>query len=165
MAVIFLDVAARAVLQIGTFDTTFWPEFSTLLVVRKVFAIVVVPFLAVPLFSQTVDSIFFHLYTDSLKKGQHNYINVDAKLSDGRWQPLTSKEIDFSSSAGKFEDNDLVLPENFKENKIKIKAVLKSNPEIWKEITIWIKKLPDPDRLPAKEEMFPGNQSKKRRRG
>ena len=120
----------------------------------------VVPFLAVPLFSQTIDSIFFHLYTDSLKKGQHNYINIDAKLSNGQWKPLTNKEIDFSSSAGKFENNDLVLPADFKEDKVRIKAVLKSNPEIWREITMWVKKNPDPERLPTKDEMLYDQPSK-----
>jgi hypothetical protein len=104
----------------------------------------------VPLFSQRIDSIFFHLYTDSLKKGQHNYINVDAKLSDGRWRPLTSKDILFSASTGQFENNDLVLPADVREEKIKVKAVLKSNPEIWKEIIIWVKKRPDPDHLPTR---------------
>jgi hypothetical protein len=128
--------------------------------VKKVFAIMVVPFLAVPLFSQTIDSIFFHLYTDSLKKGQHNYINIDAKLSNGQWKPLTNKEIDFSSSAGKFENNDLVLPADFKEDKVRIKAVLKSNPEIWREITMWVKKNPDPERLPTKDEMLYDQPSK-----
>ena len=85
---------------------------------KKFLAISLVPFLAVPIFSQKIDSIIFHLYTDSLKKGQHNYINVDGKLSNGHWEPLTSKEIDFSSSAGKFENNDLVLAGNLTEQKI-----------------------------------------------
>jgi hypothetical protein len=57
--------------------------------------------------AQQVDSIYFHLYTDSLKKGVHNYINVDGKLSNGHWLPLTNKEIEFSSSTGKFEGNSL----------------------------------------------------------
>ena len=117
-------------------------------------AILISPFLVLPLFSQKVDGIYFHLYTDSLKKGQHNYINVDGKFSNGHWQPLTSKDIDFSSSAGKFEGNDLILPPDFKEEKVNVKAVLKSDREIWKEITIWIKTIPDPVRLPAKEEML-----------
>jgi len=133
---------------------------------KRVLSIIVGLFLSVPLFAQKTDSIYFHLYTDSLKKGRHNYINVDGKLSNGRWQPLTTKEIQFTSSAGKFEGNDLVLPADSKEEKLKIKAVLKSNPEIWKEITIWVKKLPDPDHLPAKEEILQNNQSpKKRKRG
>ena len=125
------------------------------------------PFLIVPLFAQRIDSIYFHLYTDSLKKGQHNYINVDGKRADGQWQPLTSKEINFSSSAGKFDGNDLILPQDLKEQKVNVKAVLKSNPEIWKEITIWIKKLPDPDRLPTKDEIVNDqpSKSKKKKKG
>jgi hypothetical protein len=132
---------------------------------KKILSILAIPFLSVPVFSQKIDSIYFHLYTDSLKKGQHNYINVDGKLSNGQWKPLTSKEIQFTSSSAKFEDNDLVLPSDFKEEKLKVKAVLKSNPEIWKEITIWVKRLPDPDRLPTKEETLQNNQPRKRNRG
>ena len=97
-----------------------------------------------PVFSQKVESIHFHLYTDSLKKGQHNYINVDGKMSNGSWLPLTSKEIIFSCSSANFEGNELVIPENFKEEKVTVKAVLKSDPSMWIERTIWIKQLPDP---------------------
>jgi hypothetical protein len=107
--------------------------------------------------AQKIDSIFFHLYTDSLKKGTHNYINVDGKLANGRWLPLTEKEIQFSASAGVFEGNDLILPADFSEEKVTIKAVLKSNASIRKEITIWVKKKPDPDKLPTKEEIMKEN--------
>ena len=58
--------------------------------------------------AQKIDSIYFHPYTDSLKKGTYNYINVDGKLSDGRWLPMTPKEVDFTSSAGKFSGNSLL---------------------------------------------------------
>ena len=95
------------------------------------------------LFAQKTESIEFHLYTDSLKKGTHNYINVDGKLSNGSWRPLTSKEINFTSSYGTFEGNDLILPMQVSVEKLKVKAELKSDPTIWKEITIWIKKKPD----------------------
>ena len=114
--------------------------------------------------AQKVDSIYFHLYTDSLKKGTHNYINVDGKLSNGRWLPLTEKEIKFSSSIGIFEGNDLILPLDPVEEKVTVKAVLKSNAAIWKEVTIWIKKKPDPEKLPTKEEIMNGNSSKDKRR-
>jgi hypothetical protein len=103
--------------------------------------------------AQKIDSIFFHLYTDSLKKGTYNYINVDGKLSNGSWRPLTAKDIQFTSSACEFSGNELVVPLNFKEEKITVKAVLKSNPATWKEITIWIKKLPDPDLSPNSGEI------------
>jgi hypothetical protein len=101
-----------------------------------------------------VDSIFFHLYTDSLKKGTHNYINVDGKFSDGRWQPMTSKDIIFSSSTCRFSGNELVVPHDFADEKITVKAQLKNDPSVVIERTIWIKKTPDPDHLPTQEEVI-----------
>ena len=113
--------------------------------------------------AQKVDSIFFNLYTDSLKKGTHNYINVDGKLSNGSWMPLTSKEIQFSASACTFSGNELVIPYDFASDKITVKAVLKSNPSMWLERTIWIKKKPDGE-LPTKDEILQDMKSKPRRR-
>ena len=107
-----------------------------------------------PCFSQKIDSIFFHLYTDSLKKGTHNYINVDGKLSDGKWMPLTEKEIIFTTTYGEFENNKLVLPPECTQEKLTVKAILKTQPWIWKEITIWIKKKPDDEILPTKDEIL-----------
>ncbi len=103
--------------------------------------------------AQKVDSIFFHLYTDSLKKGTHNYINVDGKTSDGKWKPLTGKDIEFTSTYGKFDGNELILPDDPTVEKLTVKAVLKANPAVWKEVTIWIKKKPDPE-LPTKEDFL-----------
>lgn len=105
-------------------------------------------------FPQKVDSIYFHLYTDSLKKGTHNYINVDGKLSNGRWQPLTEKELVFTTDYGHFSGNDLVLPENPTVKKVTVKAVLKANNNLWLERTIWIKTIPNPDVLPTAEEVL-----------
>ena len=104
--------------------------------------------------AQKVDSIFFHLYTDSLKKGTHNYINVDGKTSEGKWKPLTGKDIDFTTTYGKFEGNELILPDECTVEKLTVKAILKANPTLWKEVTIWIKKKPDPEILPTKEEIL-----------
>ena len=117
--------------------------------------------------AQQVDSIFFHLYTDSLKKGTHNYINVDGKMSNGRWQPLTNKEIDFTSSYGKFEGNILIIDTAFKGEKVTVKAVLKNNTAIWKEATIYIKKVEIVERLRTVDEILntPSNSSRKSRRG
>jgi len=131
---------------------------------KKVLIIIIIIFSSATVFSQKIDSIFFHLYTDSLKKGQHNYINVDGKLSNGQWQPLTSKDIKFSSSACEFQGNELVVPADVKEEKIKIKAELKSDPRIWKEVTIWIKKIPDPESLPGLDQVLKNDPPKKRKK-
>ena len=104
--------------------------------------------------AQKIDSISFHLYTDSLKKGTHNYINVDGKTSDGKWKPLTAKDLTFTSSYGKFEGTELILPDEPTVEKLTIKAVLKSDPRLSKEITIWIKKKPDNELLPTNEEVL-----------
>ena len=104
--------------------------------------------------AQKIDSIAFHLYTDSLKKGTHNYINVDGKTSDGKWKPLSAKELSFTSSYGTFEGAELVLPDNPAVEKITIKAVLKSDPGLWKEMSIWIKKKPDDEQLPTTQEVL-----------
>ena len=120
--------------------------------------------------AQKVDSIFFNLYTDSLKKGTYNYINVDGKLSNGQWLPLTGKEIKFTSSAGKFDNNSLVLDRDFKEEKVTVKAVLRSDTSICKSITIYIKKNADNEKLKTEEQIMhemeeQGRQKNKRSRG
>ncbi len=111
--------------------------------------------------AQKIDSIYFHLYTDSLKKGTHNYINVDGKMSNGTWKPLSEKEIRFSSSSCEFSGNEIIIPADTREEKITIKAVLKTNPEMWIEKTVWIKKLPDPERLPTTDEILKSPKGKK----
>ena len=108
-----------------------------------------------------MDSIYFHLYTDSLKKGQHNYINVDGKLSNGRWLPLTAKEVLFSCPDAKFDGNELIIPTDFKEEKVTVRAVLKSNQYVVIEKTIWIKKKPDDEVLPTKDEIINGMRQRK----
>jgi len=111
--------------------------------------------------AQQVDSICFHLYTDSLKKGTYNYINVDGKLSDSRWLPLTAKEINFTASAGTFNGNSLFIDSNFAEEKVMVKAVLKVRPNVSKKITIYIKKMVDNERLKTNEEVMKPSRRKK----
>lgn len=114
--------------------------------------------------AQQVDSIFFHLYTDSLKKGVYNYINVDGKLSNGRWQPLTAKELNFTCSAGRFEGNSLIIDSAFKDSAVSIKATLKSNPQVWKEVVIYMKTRDTVERLKTMDEVLQGGSAPARRR-
>ncbi len=104
--------------------------------------------------AQMIDSIFVNLYTDSLKKGTYNYINVDGKLSNGNYLPLDSTHIVFWASEGKFSGNSLWIDKNFKYDHVLIKVLLRSNPKLNKEFTIYIKKKPDDEKLPTPEEVI-----------
>jgi len=127
---------------------------------KKILFIILIGAGASPLAAQKVDSIYFNLYTDSLKKGQHNYINVEGKMSNGRWMPLTTKDIEFSCPAAVFEGNQLIIPEDFREQKVTVKVVLKSNPAVSRERTIWIKTKPD-GVLPTRDEILKDTPSRK----
>lgn len=128
---------------------------------KKCLLIILIITGSTPVFSQKIDSIYFHLYTDSLKKGQHNYINIDGKLSNGRWVPLTAKDLQFSCAQASFDGNQLIIPENFKEEKVTVKVVLKTDPSVVREKTIWIKTVPDPEFLPTAEEIMNGKKKEK----
>lgn len=90
--------------------------------------------------AQKVDSIYFNLYTDSLKKGFYNYISVDGKLSNGEWTPLDTTHVRFVSDGGFFKGNDLFIDSSYTAETIRVKVILKSNPRIWKETVIYIRK-------------------------
>ena len=104
--------------------------------------------------AQKVDSIYFHLYTDSLKKGVYNYINIDAQLKNGRWLPLDSKQIEFSSNAGEWDGNSIILPVDFKEDSVCISAHFRENDALSKSITVYIKKGPETIRVKTEQEIM-----------
>ena len=104
--------------------------------------------------AQKIDSIYVNLYTDSLKKGTYNYINVDGKLSNGNYLPLDSSHIIFWASEGKFDGNSLWIEKDFKYDKVLIKVVVRRNPQLSKEFTMYIKKKPDDEKLKTEEELL-----------
>ena len=116
--------------------------------------------------AQKVESIHFNLYTDSLKKGFYNYINIDGKFSDGSWQPLDSSQITFVANTGFFQGNDLFIDSSYKGEKVTVKAILRTNPRVWKEVTIYIRKRGFDEPLKTNDEvldeMMRSNQRKKR---
>ena len=116
--------------------------------------------------AQKIDSIYVDLYTDSLKKGEYNYININGKLSNGSYLPLDTTEIIFSSNYGRFFGNSLYIDPDFSKEKVNIKAVLKSKPGIYKQFDIWIKKIPNPVKLKTLDEILkdPNPASKRKRR-
>ncbi len=104
--------------------------------------------------AQKIDSIYVNLYTDSLKKGTYNYINIDGRLSNGSYLPLDNNDLTFTTSAGEFKGNSLWINKDCKENKVSIKVILKSNPLLHKEFDIYIKQLPDNEKLKTTEEIL-----------
>ncbi len=107
---------------------------------------------------QKIDSIFFHLYTDSLKKGFYNYINVDGKTAAGKWMPLTADEVLFSVPSNDtslfFRNNDLFIDSAYTKPAVTVKAVLKSNPAVYKEVTIFIRRRGFDEMLKTNEEIL-----------
>ena len=91
--------------------------------------------------AQKIESIYFNLYTDSLKKGVHNYINVDGKLANGSFLPLMADEVVFTSTDGKWDGNSLILDSSFTKDSVIVTASLKAKPEIKKSVTIYMKKI------------------------
>ena len=114
--------------------------------------------------AQKIDSIYVHLYTDSLKKGTYNYINIDGLLNNGRYLPLDSTYLIFSASAGTFIGNTLFIDRDFKEEKVVIKAVLRSNPALHKEFVMYVKKKADDENLKTVDELLNGSQPSKSKR-
>lgn len=122
--------------------------------IRIKLLVLAVLFSAAKVSAQQVDSIYFHLYTDSLKKGFYNYINVDGKLSNGQWLPLDSSQVRFQSNAGSFRGNDLFINSDYNGETVRVRAELKTNPAVWKEVIIYIRKRPFSERLRTTEEIM-----------
>ncbi len=116
--------------------------------------------------AQQVESIHVNLYTDSLKKGTFNYINIDGKLTNGKFLPLDNNDLNFWCSDGKFEGNNLWIDGDFSKPKVDIKVTLKKDPTLHKEFSIYVKTLPDPE-LKTKDELMNemkgGNKKDKKR--
>ena len=104
--------------------------------------------------AQKIDSLYFNLYTDSLKKGSWNYINVDAKLSNGTYMPLTSEQLNFKVSNGKLQGNSVWIDWNFKDDSVVVEMALKKDPSIRKSITIWIKKKDEQLNAPVNDSLL-----------
>lgn len=95
--------------------------------------------------AQKIESLHVNLYTDSLKKGTFNYINIDGQLANGRYIPLDSTHLIFQASAGKFNGNSLWIDRDIAVEKVNIKVMLRKDPAMFREFSIYIKKQPDPE--------------------
>jgi hypothetical protein len=110
--------------------------------------------------AQKVEKIYVNLYTDSLKKGTYNYINIDGELSNGKYLPLDSTHLIFWASAGKFSGNSLWIEKDIAVKQVDIKVSMRNNPSVVKEFTIYIKQQPDPE-LKTMDQIMNKSKSKK----
>lgn len=127
----------------------------------KKLAIFILIFGASKLQAQKIEHIYANLYTDSLKKGTHNYINIDGELSNGKYLPLDSTKILFKCSQATFFGNSLYIPADFKEEKVRVTAILKSDTTKYESFDVYIKRMEDP---PLKSEKEVLAEMKKNRR-
>ena len=125
---------------------------------------IVITFASKLSFAQKIESIYFNLYTDSLKKGFYNYISVDGKDEEGHWQPLDSSKIAFSCNTGYFKGNDLFIDSSYNGETVTVKAAFKSNPSIWKETTIYIRKRPFTEPLKTNDEVLKEMREKRKKK-
>ncbi len=118
------------------------------------------------LYAQDIREIYVNLYTDSLKKGTYNYINIDGELANGKYLPLDTNYLIFQSSYGKFYGNNLYIEKDCSVTKVDITLTFKRDPAIKKEFSVWIKTRPDIAVLPTNQEILDGikNNRKKKNR-
>jgi len=94
--------------------------------------------------AQKVEKIYVNLYTDSLKKGTHNYISVDGLMSNGKYMPLDSTKIIFSADNAIFYGNSLFVPADTKAEKYKIRVALREDNKMFEEFEMYVKLNEDP---------------------
>ncbi len=101
--------------------------------------------------------IYFNLYTDSIKPILNYYVNVEGQTTDGRYLPLDDRQIALTADWGEIRGNEWVIPKAMLHDSVTFTAVLRSNPAMREQITVWIKKWKDPRDAPGYEE--PGSES------
>ncbi|MBP1650991.1 MAG: hypothetical protein H6Q26_1148 [Bacteroidetes bacterium] len=89
-----------------------------------------------------LDSIRFHHYADSLKRGFHYYLNVEGIYSSGRIFPLDTSAVSFEVSNGKLLGQDLLINNNETElQAVNATATYKNDERLKALTTIPVKKL------------------------
>jgi hypothetical protein len=113
--------------------------------------------------AQKIDSICFNLYTDSLKKGVHNYINVDGKLSNGRYIPLDNNQLSFTSNYGVWQGNNLIIDSSYNKDSVVVTVALKTDAALTKSVTIYLKRNLTPEHLPTEAEVLQSRPARKKK--
>jgi hypothetical protein len=92
-----------------------------------------------------ITGIRFNHYADSLKRGIHFYLNVEAKFSSGKIYPLDTSAVQLQTSAGKLLGQDLLLNNGDTTRFINVTATYKARPGMIARSVIPVKQMPDDD--------------------
>lgn len=92
-----------------------------------------------------ITGIRFNHYADSLKRGIHFYLNVEAKFSSGKIYPLDTSAVQLQTSAGKLLGQDLLLNNADTTRFINVTATYKARPGMIARSVIPVKQMPDDD--------------------
>lgn len=103
-----------------------------------------------------VESLRFNLYTDSLKRDNPFYLNVEGRFSSGRVYPLDTGMVAFrKEGGGSLEGNVVTVTRDEPEvHSIKVFAWLKLDPALKDSAMIPVKILPDPSTLPTEQQLL-----------
>ncbi len=96
-------------------------------------------------------SVYFNLYTDSLKPVLNYYVNVEGETTDGRYLPLDTNDVFLTADWGEMRGNAWVIPRIFLDEKVTFTAVSKRNLMLRSSVTVWIQKGKDPEDAPDYE--------------
>jgi hypothetical protein len=103
-----------------------------------------------------IQKIRFNLYTDSLKRNNPFYLNVEGRFSNGRTYPLDTNMVIFSKSGGGILRGNIlsVTTEDTATHAVSIHACLKTDTMMQDHITVPVKIAPDTARLPTEQDLL-----------
>jgi hypothetical protein len=111
-----------------------------------------------------ITGIRFNHYADSLKRGIHFYLNVEARFSTGKIYPLDTSSIRLQTSAGQLLGQDLLLKTGDTTRFIEVSASYKARPGMKASSVIPVKQLPDDDSMIIQDEREMYNNDKRKKR-
>lgn len=113
-----------------------------------------------------VESLRFHLFTDSLKRDNPFDLNVVGRFSSGKLLPLDTSMVSFTGTGGgRISAGRLTVAGSDTLTRfIHVTARLRSSPEISDSVTIPVKIIPDTAQLPSEEQLLDKWQRRGRRR-
>lgn len=88
--------------------------------------------------------IRFNLYADSIKPVLNYYVNVEGMYDNGRILPLDDRDILLEADWGEIKGNEWVIPKTLEKDRVLFTATARENPELRRQITVYIQKRKDP---------------------